>query len=89
MAKVRTKVDVKPIVNDIGLTKVRLADKIVETKIEDKKTISDNRFERHKAFGDLIKRNEIGEKVKQGLLKWSFYALDNDNPYQYYYKIKK
>ena len=45
--------------------------------------------EKHKAFGDLPKRNEINDKVKQGLLNWSFFALDNDKPYQYYIKIKK
>jgi hypothetical protein len=59
------------------------------TIFDDKKGLSDSRFERHKAFGDLPKRSEINDKVKQGLLNWSFFALDNDKPYQYYIKIKK
>ena len=58
-------------------------------KSDNKKSIADNRFERHKAFGDQNKRVEITEKVKVGLLKWSFYAIDNDNGYQYYLKFKK
>ena len=61
----------------------------IEKKIDERKSTTDNRFERHKAFGDLVKRGEITEKVKQGLLKWMFYGIDNDNGYQYYLKIKK
>lgn len=95
MAKVRAKVKVEPLVQSVVPTKVRSVDKEppkkveLETKIVDKKVLSDNRFERHKADGDLTKRAEIIEKVKQGLLKWAFYAVENDNGYQYYLKIKK
>jgi len=64
-------------------------DNLELTTTDVKKGLSDGRFERHKAFGDLNKRNEINEKVKQGLLRWSFYALENDNPYHFYLKIKK
>jgi hypothetical protein len=63
--------------------------KPIEKKVDDKKIPSDNRFERHKAFGYLPKRTEVIEKVKQGLLRWAFYAVDNDNGYHYYLKIKK
>ena len=58
-------------------------------KTDNKKIPSDNRFERHKAFGDSNKRAEISQKIKEGLLRWSFYAIDNDNGYQYYIKVKK
>ncbi len=66
-----------------------LSEMVPTEKADTKKIPSDNRFERHKAFGDLAKRAEISEKVKQGLLKWAFYGIDNDNGYQYYLKIKK
>ena len=100
MAKVRAKVKAEPIVTNLEPTKVRSIDKKttkkvdievnpIEKKVEDKKSISDNRFERHKSFGDLTKRAEIIEKVKQGLLRWAFYGVENDNGYQYYLKIKK
>ena len=100
MAKVRAKVKAEPLATNVEPTKVRSVDKKttkkvdvevkpIEKKVEDKKSTSDNRFERHKAFGDLAKRNEISEKVKQGLLRWAFYGVENDNGYQYYLKIKK
>ena len=69
--------------------KIETEIKPIEKKIDERKSTTDNRFERHKAFGDLVKRTEITEKVKQGLLKWMFYGIDNDNGYQYYLKIKK
>ena len=69
--------------------KIEAEIKPIEKKIDERKSTTDNRFERHKAFGDLVKRVEITEKVKQGLLKWMFYGIDNDNGYQYYLKIKK
>jgi hypothetical protein len=37
-------------------------------------------------FGDLNKRNEIIDKVKNGQLKWGFYGIDGDNGYHYYIK---
>ena len=83
MAKVRSKVKFEPPIENMELPKV------VEKKLDDKKSISDSRFERHKASGDLPKRAEISEKVKQGLLRWAFYGIENDNRYQYYLKIKK
>jgi hypothetical protein len=83
MAKVRSKVKFEPPIENMELPKV------VEKKLDDKKSISDSRFERHKVSGDLTKRNEISEKVKQGLLRWAFYGIENDNGYQYYLKIKK
>lgn len=100
MAKVRAKVKAEPIINNAEPAKVRSVNKkttkkvdveinATEKKVDDKKTVSDNRFERHKAFGDLTKRNEISEKVKQGLLRWAFYGVENDNAYQYYLRIKK
>ena len=69
--------------------KIETEIKPIEKKIDERKSTTDNRFERHKSFGDLVKRAEITEKVKQGLLKWMFYGIDNDNGYQYYLKIKK
>jgi hypothetical protein len=89
MAKVRAKVEVEPVIKDVEPTKVRLVTIEIEKKTEDKKSVSDTRFEKHKAFGDLIKRNEINEKVKLGLLRWSFYGLESDTGYHYYLKIKK
>ena len=98
MTKKRTKVTVESIIKKEEPLKVRSTNKknenqtkgvVVDEKLENKKITSDNRFERHKAFGDQTKRNEIIEKVKQGLLRWSFYAIDNDNGYHYYLKIKK
>lgn len=103
MAKKRVKVDSEPIVKKEEPLKVRpkaakrttqkvekvLSEMIPQDKVDNKKLPTDNRFERHKAFGDINKRAEIAEKVKQGLLKWAFYAIDNDNGYQYYLKIKK
>jgi len=99
MAIVRAKVKVEPPVQNVEPTKVRsvakkptkkidIEVKSTENKVEDKKSTSDNRFERHKASGDLTKRNEIIEKVKQGLLRWAFYGVENDNGYQYYRKLK-
>lgn len=32
--------------------------------------------------------SEMGEKVKQGLVKWSHYAIDGDIGYHYYEKLK-
>ncbi len=103
MAKKRVKVKVEPIKKVEEAPKVRgsapkrtlkkvekvLAEMVQTEKVETKKVVSDNRFERHKAFNDTTKRGEINEKIKGGLLKWSFYAIDNDTGYQYYLKIKK
>jgi len=103
MAKKRVKVEAEPIKKVEEPLKVRdkapkrtlkkvekvLSEMIQTEKVETKKTVSDNRFERHKVFNDVNKRNEINEKIKGGLLKWSFYAIDNDTGYQYYLKIKK
>ena len=66
-----------------------LSEMVPTEKVENKKTNTDNRFERHKAFGDLAKRSEISDKVKNGQLRWSFYAIDGENGYHYYLKIKK
>ena len=103
MAKKRVKVKVEPIKQVDESPKVRekapkrtlkkiekvLAEVVPTEKIDNKKLPSDSRFERHKAFGDVAKRGEFNEKLKQGLLKWAYYAVDNDNGYQYYLKIKK
>lgn len=103
MAKKRVKVKAEPIKQVEEKPKVRdkapkrtlkkiekvLAEIAPIEKVDNKKLTTDNRFERHKAFSDPNKRAEINEKVKQGLLKWAFYAIDNDNGYQYYLKIKK
>jgi hypothetical protein len=90
MARVRAKVKVEPPVQNVEPTKVRSVAKKPTKKIDvEVKSTSDNRFERHKASGDLTKRAEISEKVKQGLLRWAFYGVENDNGYQYYIKIKK
>lgn len=103
MAKKRVKVQAEPIKQIVEQPKIRPVEKTtrkskskvteevkpIEKKVDEKKSTNDNRFERHKAFGDVAKRNEIIEKVKQGLLRWAFYAVDNDNGYQYYLKIKK
>lgn len=103
MSNKRVKVKSESIVKEEEQLKVRpkntkkTIDKVEEVlsemipieKSDTKKIPSDNRFERHKAFGDLNKRAEISEKVKQGLLKWAFYGVENDNGYQYYLKIKK
>lgn len=102
MAKKRVKVESEPIVKKEE-PKVRarasktinkkvekvLSEMIPTEKVDGKKILTDNSFERHKAFGDVDKRNAIAEKVKQGLLKWAFYGVENDNGYQYYLKIKK
>jgi hypothetical protein len=66
-----------------------LSEMVPIEKNENKKIKSDNSFERHKAFGDLLKRTEITDKVKNGQLKWSFYAIDGEHGYHYYLKIKK
>lgn len=103
MAKKRVKAKVEPIKQVEETSKVRETEpkstlKIIEKvltvitpveKIDNKKLPNDSRFERHKSFGDITKRAEFNERVKQGLLKWVYYALDNDNGYQYYIKIKK
>jgi hypothetical protein len=103
MAKKRVKVKAEPIKQIEEAPKVRekapkrtlkkiekvLAEVVPTEKVDNKRVLTDNRFEKHKAFGDTAKRVEITEKVKQGLLKWAFYAIDNDNGYQYYLKIKK
>ena len=66
-----------------------LSEMMPAEKVDNKKILTDNSFERHKAFGDVTKRDAIADKVKQGLLKWAFYGIENDNGYQYYLKIKK
>jgi hypothetical protein len=66
-----------------------LSEMVPTDKVENKKVNTENKFERHKAFGDLVKKGEISEKVKNGQLKWSFYAIDGENGYHYYLKIKK
>ncbi len=66
-----------------------LSDMVPTEKVENKKTNNENKFERHKAFGDLIKKSEISEKVKNGQLKWSFYAIDGENGYHYYRILRK
>lgn len=102
MAKRRVKVESEPIVKTEE-PKVRaksaktinkkvekvLSEMIPTEKVDNKKVFTDNSFERHKAFGDVVKRNAIADKVKQGLLKWAFYGIENDNGYQYYLKVKK
>jgi hypothetical protein len=79
-------VDVK---NNINQIETVLNNIIPTEKIDNKKSKSEFKFERHKAFGDLIKQSEISEKVKNGELKWSYYALDGETGYQYYQVLKK
>jgi hypothetical protein len=59
---------------------------MIEKKSGNKKSQTEGKFERCKLFGDLNKRNEIIDKVKNGQLKWSFYGIDGDNGYHYYIK---
>ncbi len=49
----------------------------------------ENNFERVKLNCTKEKREEINKKIKDGLLKWSFYSVDGENSYNYYLKIKK
>lgn len=102
MVKKRVKVESEPIVKTeepkvraksaktINKTVEKVLSEMIPTeKVDNKKVLTDNSFERHKAFGDVVKRNAIADKVKQGLLKWAFYGIENDNGYQYYLKVKK
>lgn len=53
------------------------------------KTPEENNYERLKSEGDAIKRKEFEQRVKDGELKWAFFAIDNDKYYHYYLKTKK
>lgn len=53
------------------------------------KTPEENNYERLKAEGDSVKRKEFEQRIKEGELKWAFFAIDNDKLYHYYLKIKK
>ncbi|MEN6290520.1 MAG: hypothetical protein ABFD07_00685 [Methanobacterium sp.] len=66
-----------------------LSEMVPTEKVENKKVNTDNKFERHKAFGDLTKRNELIEKVKTGHLRWAFYAVEGENGYHYYRILRK
>lgn len=33
--------------------------------------------------------SEIGKKIKEGEIKWAYYALDSDTGYHYYEVLKK
>lgn len=53
------------------------------------KSPEENNYERLKSEGDLAKRKEFEQKVKEGQLKWAFFAIDNDKYYHYYLKVNK
>lgn len=53
------------------------------------KSPEENNYERFKAEGDVVKRKEFEQRVKEGELRWAFCAIDNDKLYQYYLKVKK
>lgn len=61
---------------------------VVEVKRERIKEVKDNRYIRVCVDEGREKFNEIAEKIKNGEVKWSYYAIDNDKGYHYYFKLK-
>lgn len=53
------------------------------------KSPEENKYERFRVEGDVNKRKEFEQNVKEGLLKWAFCGIDNDKLYHYYIKTKK
>lgn len=42
-----------------------------------------------KAGSSKEEYSEIGKKIKEGEIKWAYYALDNDIAYHYYVVLNK
>jgi hypothetical protein len=60
-----------------------------KTSDEPKTKKSENKYVRIALDAKQEERNEFSQKVKNGELKYAYYATDNDKGYHYYLVIKK
>lgn len=101
MAQERKKAEPKPVVKaepkkretkPVAKTEPKKEVK-VETKVEEptepKAKRSENKYVRIALDAKAEERNEFSQKVKNGELKYAYYATDNDKGYHYYLVIKK
>ncbi len=85
----------KPVVETVKPTpkKVVKPEPKVEVKAEEqteaKVKRSENKYVRVALDAKAEERNEFSQKVKNGELKYAYYATDNDKGYHYYLVIKK
>jgi glycerophosphoryl diester phosphodiesterase len=61
----------------------------VEEQTEAKVKRSENKYVKVALDAKAEERNEFVQKVKNGELKYAYYATDNDKGYHYYLVIKK
>lgn len=68
---------------------VEPTDNKVESQEDKIVTKSTNKYIRLKVGSTHEEREVIQQKVKDGLIKWAFYGIDNSSAYHYYLVIKK
>ena len=91
----RKKAELKPIVKLEPKQRVNPksapSPKPIEIVEEEKPKIkrAENKYVRISLDAKQDERADIINKVKNGEIKWAFYATDNDNGYHYYLVLKK
>jgi len=78
----------EPVAKETPKKEVKVQQK-VEEPVESKTKRSENKYVRIALDAKAEERNEFSQKVKNGELKYAFYATDNDKGYHYYLVIKK
>ena len=95
MSTERKKAELKPIVKLEPKQRVNPksapSPKPIEIVEEEKPKIkrAENKYVRISLDAKQDERADIVNKVKNGEIKWAFYATDNDNGYHYYLVLKK
>jgi hypothetical protein len=95
MSTERKKAELKPIVKLEPKQRVNPksapSPKPIEIVEEEKPKIkrAENKYVRISLDAKQDERADIINKVKNGEIKWAFYATDNDNGYHYYLVLKK
>ena len=95
MSTERKKAELKPIVKLEPKQRVNPksapSPKPIEVVEEEKPKIkrAENKYVRISLDAKQDERADIINKVKNGEIKWAFYATDNDNGYHYYLVLKK
>lgn len=95
MSTERKKAELKPIVKLEPKQRVNPksapSPKPIEIVEEEKPKIkrAENKYVRISLDAKQDERADIINKVKNGEIKWAFYATDNDNGYHYYQILKK
>lgn len=82
----------KPIVETVKPEPKKVVKQEIEVEVkteEPKAKRSENKYVRVALDAKAEERNEFTQKVKNGELKYAYYATDNDKGYHYYLVIKK